>query len=160
MLGSMCDKNEDRMTTGMAKKAQAPFEADNVAQVFDEYAGAAREQLLALRTLIFETAAKTDGVGEVQETLKWGQPSYLTPETKSGSTIRIDAIKDDPDHVAIYFHCQTSLVPTFRGMYGDTLTFEGNRALILNTKKKLPEKELRHCLASALTYHLAKKKKA
>lgn len=160
MLESMCDENEDRMTTGMAKKAQAPFEADNVAQVFDEYAGAAREKLLALRTLIFETAAKTEGVGEVQETLKWGQPSYLTPETKSGSTIRIDAIKDDPDHVAIYFHCQTSLVPTFRDMYGDTLTFEGNRALILNTKKKLPEKELRHCLASALTYHLAKKKKA
>jgi len=143
----------------MPKKTHAPFAADSVAQVFDGYAAPAREKLLALRALIFETAAKTEGVGDLQETLKWGQPSYLTPETKSGSTIRIDALKDDPTHVAIYFHCQTSLVPTFRDMYGDKLTFEGNRALVLDTKKKLPEKELRHCLSQALTYHLAKKKK-
>lgn len=143
----------------MSKKLHVPFETENVADVFDGYTGAAQEKLLALRALIFETAATTEGVGELQETLKWGQPSYLTPETKSGSTIRIDAIKDDPAHVAIYFHCQTNLVPTFRDMYGDKLTFEGNRALVLETKKKLPEKELRHCLSQALTYHLAKKKK-
>ena len=143
----------------MSKKVHTPFEADDVAEVFDGYADPARGKLLALRALIFETAAKTDGVGELHETLKWGQPSYLTPESKSGSTIRIDAIKDDPAHVAIYFHCQTSLVPTFRDMYGDRLTFEGNRALLLDTKKKLPEKELRHCLSQALTYHPAKKKK-
>ncbi len=143
----------------MSKKLHVPFETENVADVFDGYTGAAQEKLLALRALIFETAATTAGVGELQETLKWGQPSYLTPETKSGSTIRIDAIKDDPAHVAIYFHCQTNLVPTFRDMYGDKLTFEGNRALVLDTKKKLPEKELRHCLSQALTYHLSKKKK-
>eukprot|EP00439_Symbiodinium_sp_Y106_P089211 s1_g1747.t1 len=144
----------------MAQKTDIPFETDSVAAVFEGYQGKARQKLLALRTLIFRTAAKTPGVGELQETLKWGQPSYLTPETKSGSTIRIDAIKDDPHHVAVYFHCQTNLVSTFRDMYGDRLSFEGNRALILDTRKKLPEKELRHCLGHALTYHLAKKKKA
>ncbi|WOF73645.1 DUF1801 domain-containing protein [Parvibaculaceae bacterium PLY_AMNH_Bact1] len=143
----------------MTEKSQIPFEGDGVADVFGSYEGKAKQKLLALRGLIFRTASQTPGVGELQETLKWGQPSYLTPETKSGSTIRIDAIKDDPDHVAIYFHCQTNLVPTFRDMYGDKLTFEGNRALVLDVRKKLPEKEVRHCLASALTYHLAKKKK-
>ncbi len=147
------------MRFDMTKKTQIPFEADSVAQVFGDYEDSPKQKLMALRDLIFETAANTDGVGELQETLKWGQPSYLTPETKSGSTIRIDAIKDDPAHVAVYFHCQTNLVPTFREMYGDRLTFEGNRALILDTRKKLPEEELRHCLALALTYHLAKKKK-
>ena len=144
----------------MTKKSQIPFETDVVASVFESYQGKARQKLLALRALVFQTAAKTEGVGPLQETLKWGQPSYLTPETKSGTTVRIDAIKDDPNHVAIYFHCQTNLVPTFRDMYGDRLTFEGNRALILDVRKKLPEKEVRHCLASALTYHLAKKKKS
>ncbi len=143
----------------MTNKPQIPFGSESVAGVFDGYEGKARQKLLTLRSLIFETAADTPGVGDVQETLKWGQPSYLTPQTKSGSTIRIDAIKDDPAHVAVYFHCQTSLVPTFRDRYGDKLSFEGNRALILDTSKKLPEKELRHCLAHALTYHLAKKKK-
>jgi hypothetical protein len=146
--------------TEMTNNSQIPFEADCVAGVFDTYQSKARQQLLTLRRLIFQTAAKTEGVGELQETLKWGQPSYLTPETKSGTTVRIDAIKDDPNHVAVYFHCQTNLVPTFRDMYGDKLTFEGNRALVLDVRQKLPEKELRHCLASALTYHLAKKKKA
>lgn len=144
----------------MTAKSKIPVETDSVAAVFDTYQGRARQKLLTLRKLIFQTAAKTEGVGELEETLKWGQPSYLTPETKSGSTIRIDAIKDDPDHVAVYFHCQTNLVPTFRDMYGDKLMFEGNRALILDVRKKLPEKEVRHCLASALTYHLAKKKKS
>lgn len=144
----------------MTNNSQIPFKADCVAGVFDTYQGKARRQLLTLRRLIFQTAAKTEGVGELQETLKRGQPSYLTPETKSGTTVRIDAIKDDPNHVAVYFHCQTNLVPTFRDMYGDKLTFEGNRALVLDVRQKLPEKELRHCLASALTYHLAKKKKA
>jgi len=143
----------------MTKNSQIPFEADSVADVFDAYQGKARQKLLSLRGLIFQMAAKTDGVGELQETLKWGQPSYLTPETKSGTTIRIDAIKDDPDHVAVYFHCQTNLIPTFRDIYGDKLTFEGNRALIIDVHKKLPEKEVQHCVASALTYHLAKKKK-
>ncbi len=144
----------------MAQKTDIPFEAEGVAEVFDGYQGKARQKLLALRKLIFRTAARTPGVGELQETLKWGQPSYLTSETKSGSTVRIDAIKDDPNHVAVYFHCQTNLVSTFRDMYGDALSFEGNRAIILDTRQKLPEKELRHCLAHALTYHLAKKKKA
>ena len=35
-----------------------------------------------LRQLIFETAAATEVVGELEETLKWGEPSYLTPKTK------------------------------------------------------------------------------
>ncbi len=144
----------------MAQKTDIPFETESVSAVFDGYQGKTRQKLLALRNLIFRTAAQTPGVGELQETLKWGQPSYLTPATKSGSTIRIDAIKGDPDHVAVYFHCQTNLVSTFRDMYGDRLSFEGNRALILDTRSKLPEKELRHCLAHALTYHLAKKKRA
>lgn len=143
----------------MTRKSKIPFETDGVAEVFETYQGKVRQTLLALRDLVFQTAAKTEGVGKLEETLKWGQPSYLTPETKSGTTVRIDAIKDDPDHVAVYFHCQTNLVPTFRDMYGDKLMFEGNRALILDVRKKLPEKELRHCLARAMTYHLAKKKK-
>jgi hypothetical protein len=62
---------------------------------------------LALRRLILDTARTTDGAGRIEETLKWGQPSYLTPETKSGSTVRIDHV--DGKQYAIYFHCQTDL---------------------------------------------------
>jgi hypothetical protein len=114
--------------------------------------------LLALRRLIFETAKTTKGVGMLQETLKWGQPSYLTPQTNSGSTIRIDRVKSAAGQYAVYFHCQTDLVETFRELYPTQLRFGGNRSILLDVKDALPRAELRHCVALALTYHLNKRK--
>lgn len=60
-----------------------------VAAVFASYESSIRLELLAVRRLIFATAAETAGVGTLQETVKWGQPSYPTTETKSGATIRL-----------------------------------------------------------------------
>ena len=128
--------------------------------VFDAYPKPLKAKLLALRRLIFDTAKTTKGVGAQQETLKWGQPSYLTPETKSGSTIRIDRLKSTADGYAIYFHCQTDLVGTFRELYPTELNFGGNRSILLDAGEKLPEPALRHCVALALTYHLNKRKAA
>jgi hypothetical protein len=135
------------------------FADERVAAVFDAYPESVRLKLLALRKLIFATAAKTDGVGQLEETLKWGQPSYLTPATKSGSTIRIDGIKDDDTRCAVYFICHTNLVDRFRELYRDKLRFEGNRSIVLDVKEPLPVEELRHCIALALTYQLDKRRK-
>jgi len=133
------------------------FEDARVAAIFDAYPLAVRKKLLAIRKLIVETAAETEGVGELQETLKWGQPSYLTSETKSGSTVRIDAAKGDDAQVAVYFICHTNLVERFRDLYGDALRFEGNRGIMLDVREKLPVEELRHCIAMALTYQLERR---
>ena len=124
--------------------------------VFNSYPKKVKARLLALRRLILDTASVTKGVGALQETLKWGQPSYLTTATKSGSTVRIDRIKAAPNQVAIYFHCQTDLVATFRELYPE-LRYGGNRSILLNADDKLPEAELRHCVGLALTYHLRKR---
>ena len=91
--------------------------------------------MLALRRLILDTAKATKGVGLVEETLKWGQPSYLTPETKSGSTIRIDQVKAEPGQYAVYFHCQTNLVETFRELYPE-LRYGGNRSIFLDAEER------------------------
>ncbi len=123
--------------------------------MFDAYPKPVRTKLLALRRLILDTAKTTKGVGLVEETLKWGQPSYLTPETKSGSTVRIDQVKPEPGQYAVYFHCQTNLVETFRELYPE-LRYGGNRCILLDAEDKVPEAELRHCVALALTYHLGK----
>src|SRR6201999_4627253 len=117
---------------------RARFSDPAVDAVFSAYPKPLRAKLLALRRLIFDTARTTKGVGALQETLKWGQPSYLTPETKSGSTIRIDAIKSDADRYAVYFHCQTNLVETFRELYPDEFDFGGNRCIILDAADKPP----------------------
>ena len=75
----------------VAKKVPAGSANPAVEAAFGTYPEPVRTRLRALRRLIFDTASATKGVGALEETLKWGQPSYLTPQTKSGSTIRIDA---------------------------------------------------------------------
>jgi uncharacterized protein DUF1801 len=142
-----------------AKKPRAASSALAVDAVFDAYPKPVKARLLALRRLILDTAKITKGVGSIEETLKWGQPSYLTPETRSGSTVRIDQVKAEPGQYAVYFHCQTNLVETFRELYPE-LRYGGNRCILLDAAKKVPEAELRHCVALALTYHLANGKSA
>jgi hypothetical protein len=140
--------------------SRSGFADPAVAAAFDTYPKPLRTKLLALRRLILATAKATKGVGAVEETLKWGQPSYLTPETKSGSTIRIDRVKSAANQYAVYFHCQTNLVETFRELYPSEFSFGGNRCIILNADDDAPEAALRHCVALALTYHLNRRKPA
>jgi Domain of unknown function (DU1801) len=126
-----------------------------VQAVFDSYPPALRKKLLALRKLIIDTAAEIQGVGSVNETLKWGEPAYVTLY-KQGSTVRIDR-KKDQDRYAIYFNCNTTLVDSFRSLFPHTFTFEGNRALVFDIKDALPKKELAFCISMALTYHLKRR---
>jgi Domain of unknown function (DU1801) len=133
------------------------FSNPAVARVFSEYPAAVRVELLKLRELIFSTAKRTPGVGVLEESLKWGQPSYLTAETKSGSTIRLDALRSNAGGFALYFHCQTDLVENFRQKFGKKLRYERSRALLFSASDQLPEVELSECITAALTYHLTKK---
>ncbi|MGQ0583174.1 MAG: DUF1801 domain-containing protein [Reyranella sp.] len=128
-----------------------------VAAVFKNYPPNLRKRLMALRELVFDTADGTAGVGRLSEMLKWGQPSYLTAESGSGATVRIDRLKNRDDGHAIYFHCQSGLVDTFRTIYPDTFAYEGNRAIVFDAKDRLPVRALGHCIGLALTHHLRKK---
>jgi len=127
-----------------------------VAAAFESFPAPVRDQLLALRRLIFETAGETDGVGPLEEALKWGEPAYLTAATRSGSTIRLGWSRRAPDHCKLLFHCQTTLVESFRAQFGDDLAYEGNRAILLAPSVPLPRDTLATCIAAALTYHRTK----
>ncbi len=139
-----------------SRKKPSDSPAAAVDAVFDAYPRPVQAKLRALRRLIFDTAKTTKGVGALEEALKWGQPSYLTTESKSGSTVRIDQLKNEAGGYAVYFHCQTDLVETFRELYPE-LRYGGNRSILLDASEKLPEAALRHCIALALTYHARKK---
>ena len=128
-----------------------------VAKAFEAYPPSIRRKLLALRTLILKTAASTQGVGELEETLKWGEPAYLTSESKIGSTIRINWKKSAPGKYAIYFNCQTSLVETFKTLFPREFEFEGNRAIVFSESSAVPTDALAFCIRAALTYHRGKK---
>jgi hypothetical protein len=129
-----------------------------VSHVFDSFPAPIGKRLLQVRDLIFATAAAHDNVGRLTETLKWGEPAYLTDETGSGSTIRLGRLKDS-DHAAILFNCKTTLVDTFRERFPDQFEYRQTRALLLPVAGKLPEQELSICLSLALTYHLDRRKK-
>ena len=127
-----------------------------VAEVFRSYPPAVRSKLIALRNLIFSTGEATVGVGPLTETLKWGEPAYLTTSSKSGSTIRIGWKASSPQQYAMYLNCRTTLVDTFRTLFPE-LTFEGNRAIVFEEAEELPADSVAVCVAAALTYHSQKK---
>jgi hypothetical protein len=133
------------------------FSDPDVARLFKAYPPALRGKLMAVRELVFNTARNTPGVGALTETLKWGQPSYLTAATGSGSTVRIDRLKTD-DGYALYFHCQSGLIGQFRALYADTFRYQGERAILFSLDDRVPTSELGHCIALALTHHARKKR--
>ena len=112
-----------------------------------------QSKLLYLRQLIFEVASENKEIGAIVETLKWGEPSYLA---KNGSTIRIAWKKTQPHEYAIYFNCKTSLVETFKEIYNDTFSYDGNRAIIFDADQPIPATQLKHCFLLSLTYHRIK----
>jgi len=115
-----------------------------------------KAKLLALRRLISTRQRPQPASAALQETLKWGQPSLSHDRDESGSTIRIDRVKSCRPY-AVYFHCQTDLVETFRQLYPTQLRYGGNRSILLNAAET-PRTGLRRCVALARTYHLRKRK--
>ncbi len=133
------------------------FKNSAVEDVFNAYPAAIKNRLMEVRETIFEVAEATTDVGDIEETLKWGEPSYLTRQSGSGTTIRISTVKNSPDKFGIYFNCQTTLIDDFRQLYPQKFEFNGKRALLFKVGQKLPLEPLKHCIALALTYHLRKK---
>ncbi len=124
-----------------------------VKEVFNNYPKSVQNQMLHLRELVLSAASEIEGLEKLEETLKWGEPGYLT---KHGSTVRMDWKEKNPGQYAIYFKCTSKLVPTFKTIYKDKFKFEGNRAIVFKLSDKIPEAELKHCISMALSYHKIK----
>ena len=121
--------------------------------VFANYPGFVRDKMQSLRELVIETAEETEGVYKLEETLKWGEPSFVT---KDGSTLRMDWKEKTPEQYAMYFHCTSRLVDTFRLVFNHKFQYEGKRAIVFQLNQKIPKAELKECIKAALTYHKVK----
>lgn len=126
---------------------ERPIQAPTLKK-FDEYPENVKRVLLQVRSLILEVAQQ-QSLGAVEETLKWGEPSYLV---KGGSAIRFDWKEKTPQQYFLFFNCKTKLVDTFRELYSDDLEFQGNRAIVLNLNEPIPTVILQHCLELSLKY--------
>lgn len=124
-----------------------------VEEMFANYPDFVRDKMQYLRELVIETAEETEGVTKLEETLKWGEPSFVT---KNGSTLRMDWKEKTPDQYAMYFQCTSRLVDTFRMVYHHKFKYEGNRSIVFHINQKIPVLELKECIKAALTYHKIK----
>ncbi len=79
-------------------------------------------------------------MGNIDETLKWGQPAYLTHQSKSGTTLRLGV--PAPKKIALFVHCQTTLISEFQALFPDEFTYDGNRAIIFQDGCTLPQAPL------------------
>ena len=133
------------------------FKDVNVERTFAVYPKQISNHLLGIRELIFSIAEKTIEIGELEETLKWESPSYLTRHPKSGTTIRLSGLLSNENKYAISVHCQTTLVSEFKELYSE-LEYDGNRSLIFDVRKEQPTEVIEYFIYLALTYHYRKKR--
>lgn len=124
------------------------FNSEQVQQKFVAYPQDMQQRLLFLRQLILDCTDKN-----VEETLKWGEPSYLCAQ---GSTIRIDYKEKFPHQYAMYFNCKSKLIDTFKEIYADEFIFEGNRAIVFEADQNINISALKNCIGLALNYHQIK----
>lgn len=124
-----------------------------VNEIFANYPDSVRDKMQFLKELVIETAEETEGINEMEITLKWGEPSFVT---KNGSTLRMDWKEKAPNQYAMYFQCTSRLVDTFRMVFDSKFEYEGNRAIVFPLNKKIPVMELKECIKASLTYHKVK----
>jgi hypothetical protein len=123
---------------------------------FAEYENDTRAKLSELCELIVE-CAQDAGIERLELVTKWGQPSFVTAKPKSGTTIRIDQDQSNGGDIALYVHCQTSLVDEWRELFPH-LAFGGNRSVHFRLDDDLSGNDIRFIISSALTYHDRKKR--
>jgi len=129
------------------------FKNKSIKNIFDAHPSNIKKTLLSIRQFIFDIAMENNNIGEIEETLKWQQASYLTSNPKSGTTIRLAYLEST--ECAMYVHCQTTLIAEFKEVYPE-LKYDGNRAIIFDSTKKLPIKAVKHFIYLALSYHYRK----
>ena len=133
------------------------FTNKEVECVFDKYPTKISKKLLQLRESIYQVSQEHDQIGNIEETLKWDNPSYLTSSPKSGTTIRLSNTRSDKRKYAISVHCQSTLIAEFKEVYPE-LNYDGNRSIIFDANEKIKKDVVEHFIYLALTYHYRKKR--
>jgi hypothetical protein len=111
-----------------------------------------RAVLLHLRGLAYRVADEETAVSGLEETLKWGEPSYRALPASLGTPVRLGLSKKSGSRPALFVHCQTTLVHSYRSLFPDLFNYEGNRALVLREGTDAPDAAVMHCIRLAFTY--------
>lgn len=134
-------------------KQKYPIPLESLTSYYFDLTTVMLDKVMEIRNWIYEIAESNDLIGEIEECMKWGQPSFLTPKTKSGSTIRIGKVDDS--EFALYFNCKTTIAKEIAREFPEW-NCDGKRALYFKANQKLSKTKLITCLNKALLYHKRK----
>lgn len=130
--------------------------APAIAQVLASYPPQVTKRLQQVRRIILNTAHQLD-IGEVIETLKWNEVSYLPAKSGVGSTLRIGYSDKMPKRYQVYVHCGTNLIDMCKTLFPE-LSYQGNRGIAFALDEPLPRDVLTMLTEMTLTYHRNKRK--
>ena len=109
---------------------------------------------------MFHDVAEKAGAGPLDETLKWGQPSWRPMKPRTGSTLRIDWSPKYPSRLSLYVDCKTDLAARMQMLYPDLPENDGQRHLAVALDAPLPEQAIAHLADMTFTYHRTKSRTA
>ncbi|MGH1463908.1 MAG: DUF1801 domain-containing protein [Cognatishimia sp.] len=135
-----------------------PFLDQTVTEAFDAFPDQTRPGLLKLRDLILTEAQNLPQIGQVQEVLRWGQPSFITPKVKAATPLRLGTHK--ASSFALFAHCQSSVISDYGLRFPGWDRLDGNRAVLFDDISDIEPFRLGTLIRHALTYHLSVAKSA
>jgi hypothetical protein len=131
------------------------FQNSEIRSVFDKCLPHTKQALLTIREWIFEIAKSSDEIGQIEECLKWGEPSYVTHSPQSGTPLRLSHLKSNPAAYGLFVHCQTTIIEDFRVIYPD-LNYDKNRGVLFDSYEPLQTDVVKPFIYLALSYHSRK----
>lgn len=119
----------------------------------------ARRAMWACRTMFHIVAQQAD-IGRLDETLKWQQPSWRPVKPRTGSTLRMSWSAQNPDQLALFVDCKTTLGARMRDLYPDLPDNDGRRRIAFDLRAPFPEQAVSHLAQMTFTYHLSRSAKS
>ncbi|RLJ60362.1 hypothetical protein BCF46_0560 [Litoreibacter meonggei] len=132
----------------MATKDALPAE---VAKAFAAMPDGIADILRKARLDILRIASTAEGIGPLTETLKRGEPAYLTNAPKTGTTLRLGLIGG---RAAVMVPCSTTILEDARAVFGELPEFSGKRGVILGGEQQVFD----YIVNAALSYHMRKRR--
>lgn len=124
----------------------------DVQAVYDACPPPVRHGLHQLRGLILAQADLMPQIGPVTESLRWGQPAFLTLDSGAACSLRIGPVKGQG--FGLFVHCQTGLIAAFAAGAGVGLRFGGTRAVLFDPSDRIDPAQISVLIGQALGYHL------
>jgi hypothetical protein len=120
--------------------------------LIETWSDPAQSALLSCRSLFHTIATRVD-IGPLDETLKWGQPSWRPIKPRTGSTLRLNWSPKSPTELAIFVDCKTDLAARMQTLYPHLPANDGGRRMAIDLNSPLPETALSHLAEMTFSYH-------